>query len=194
MKNAEHQGQWVTFARYGYDDKGRLVRVQDADDHSWTYAYDEHNRLVRDTDRAGLSFCFRYDEKDRGIEAWGEYVGKKDPSLADGLPTFLADGHTRVKGIYQRKLDYHADGYTEVTDTTETRRYFGNKKGMLEKAIMGGAVTSSKYNARGSRLRRPIRWARRLVGCVTSEGGSWKKSTHSDAGLKSNATPLVVPS
>jgi YD repeat-containing protein len=149
VKNAEHQGQWIRFARYEYDDKGRLVRVQDADDYAWTYAYDEFNRLVRDTDRAGLSFCFRYDEKDRGIEAWGEYIGKKDPSLADDLPKFLADGRTRAKGIYHRKFDYHARGYTEVTDTTETRRYFGNKKGMLDKAVTGGAVTSSKYDERG---------------------------------------------
>jgi YD repeat-containing protein len=64
VKNAEHQGQWIRFARYEYDDKGRLVRVTDADDYSWTYAYDDFNRLVRDTDRAGLSFCFRYDAQD----------------------------------------------------------------------------------------------------------------------------------
>ncbi len=129
VKNAEHQGQWIAFARYEYDDKGRLVRVTDADGFAWSYAYDEHNRLVRDTDRCGLSFCFRYDEKDRGIEAWGEYIGKKDPSLDDDLPKFLADGKTRAKGIYHRKFDYHADGYTEVTDTTETRRYFGQQEG-----------------------------------------------------------------
>ena len=146
VKNAEHQGQWIRFARYEYDDKRRLVRVTDADDHSWRYQYDEYNRLVRDTDRAGLSFCFRYDEKDRGIEAWGEYVGKRDPSLADDLPKFLADGRTRANGIYHRKFDYHKDGYTEVTDTTETRRYYGNRKGMLDKAVTGGAVTSSKYD------------------------------------------------
>ena len=150
VKNAEHQGQWIRFARYEYDEKGRLVRVTDADDYSWTYAYDEFNRLVRDTDRAGLSFCFRYDEKDRGIEAWGEYIGKKDPSLADDVPKFLYDKRTRAKGIYHRKFDYHARGYTEVTDTTETRRYFGNAKGMLDKAVTGGAVTSSKYDERGS--------------------------------------------
>jgi RHS repeat-associated protein len=149
VKNAEHQGQWVAFARYEYDDKGRLVRATDADDYSWTYAYDDFNRLVRDTNRVGLSFCFRYDEKDRGIEAWGEYIGQKDPSLADDLPAFLADGRTRAKGIYHRKLEYHARGYTEVTDTTETRRYFGNQKGTLDKAVTGGAVTSSKYDERG---------------------------------------------
>jgi RHS repeat-associated protein len=149
VKNAEHQGQWIAFAQYQYDDGGRLVRVTDADGYSWTYAYDEFNRLVRDTDRAGLSFCFRYDEKDRGIEAWGEYTGKRDPSLADDLPKFLEDGRTRAKGIYHRKFDYHPRGYTEVTDTTETRRYFGNKKGTLDKAATGGAVTSSRYDERG---------------------------------------------
>jgi RHS repeat-associated protein len=175
VKNAEHQGQWIRFARYEYDDKGRLVRVQDADDYAWTYAYDEHNRLVRDTDRAGLSFCFRYDEKDRGIEAWGEYIGKRDPSLADDLPKFLADGRTRAKGIYHRKFDYHKDGYTEVTDTTETRRYFGNKKGLLDKAVTGAAITSSKYDARGFEIEKtdPVgatwRWTRDERGRILEE-------------------------
>jgi len=149
VKNAEHQGQWIAFARYEYDDKGRLVRAKDADGYAWTYAYDEFNRLVRETDRVGLTFCFRYDEKDRGIEAWGEYLGKKDPSLADDLPKFLYDRHTRAKGIFHRKLDYHDRGYTEVTDTTETRRYVGNRRGTVEKAISGGAVTTSKYDERG---------------------------------------------
>jgi YD repeat-containing protein len=165
VKNAEHQGQWIRFARYEYDDKRRLVRVTDADDFAWTYAYDEFNRLVRDTDRAGLSFCFRYDEKDRGIEAWGEYIGKKDPSLADDVPKFLYDGRTRAKGIYHRKFDYHKDRYTEVTDTTETRRYFGNKKGMLDKAVTGGAVTSSKYDEHGFEIEKtdPMRATTRWV-------------------------------
>jgi RHS repeat-associated protein len=149
VKTAEHRGRWIAFATYAYDDSGRLVRVTDADGHSFVYEYDEHNRLVRDTDRAGLSFCFRYDEKDRGIEAWGEYVGRRDPSLADDVPTFLADGRTRAKGIYHRKIDYHSRGYTEVTDTTETRRYFGNKWGTLDKAVAGGAVISSKYDEHG---------------------------------------------
>jgi RHS repeat-associated protein len=149
VKNSEHLGQWIAFARYQYDDKGRLLRVTDADDYSWTYEYDDYNRLVRDTDRVGLSFCFRYDEKDRGIEAWGEYASKKDLSLADDLPAFLADGTTRAKGIYHRKFDYHPRGYTEVTDTRATRRYFGNSKGLLDKAVDGGAVTTSRYDSRG---------------------------------------------
>ena len=151
------------------------MRVTDADGYSWTYDYDEFDRLMRDTDRAGLSFCFRYDNKDRGIEAWGEYVGTRDPSLADDLVKFLADGRTRAKGIYHRKLDYHADGYTEVTDTTETRRYFGNKKGMLEKAVAGGAVTSSRYDGHGFEIAKtdPVgattRWVRDERGRVLEE-------------------------
>jgi RHS repeat-associated protein len=149
VKNAEHQGRWIAFARYDYDAEGRLARVTDADDYAWTYAYDERNRLVRDTDRVGLSFCFRYDAQDRGIEAWGEYLGKKDPSLAEDLPRFLADGRTRAKGIYHRKFEYYPQSYTEVTDSTESRRYFGNKKGTLDKAVTGGAVTSSTYDDRG---------------------------------------------
>jgi YD repeat-containing protein len=41
VKNAEHQGRWIAFARYEYDAQGRLVRVTDADDYSWTYEYDK---------------------------------------------------------------------------------------------------------------------------------------------------------
>ncbi len=175
VKNAEHQGQWIPFARYEYDKPGRLVRVTDADDYSWTYEYDEFNRLTCDTDRVGLSFCFKYDEKDRGVEAWGEYRNKRDQSLADDLPKFLADGRTRAKGIYHRKFEYHENGYTEVTDTTETRRYFGNKKGTLDKAVTGGAVTTSKYDERGFEIEKtdPMgatwRWVRDERGRVVEE-------------------------
>ena len=91
---------------------GAPHRVTEADGHSWTYAYDEFNRLVRDTDRVGLTFCFRYDAKDRGIEAWGEYAGRRDPSLADDVPKFLSDGRTRARGVHHRKLEYHPRGYT----------------------------------------------------------------------------------
>jgi RHS repeat-associated protein len=166
VKNAQHQGRWVAFARYDYDAEGRLVRVTDAEDYAWTYSYDERNRLVRDTDRVGLSFCFRYDAQDRGIEAWGEYLGEKDPSLAEDLPGFLADGRTRAKGIYHRKFDYYPRRYTEVTDSTETRRYYGNKKGMLDKGVTGGAVTSSTYDDRGFEIQKTdpmgatTRWVR----------------------------------
>jgi YD repeat-containing protein len=175
VRNAETNGQWIAFASYEYDSGGRLVRVTDADGHSWRYEYDEHNRLLRDTDRAGLTFCFRYDEKDRGIEAWGEYSGKRDPSLADDLPKVLADGRTRAKGIYHRKFDYHARGFTEVTDTTEHRRYVGNKKGQLDKAVTGGGVTTSKYDDRGFEIEKTDatgatwRWFRDERGRVLEE-------------------------
>ena len=196
VKNAEHQGQWIAFARYEYDAKGCLVRVTDADDHSWTYAYDDFNRLVRDTNRVGLSFCFRYDEKDRGIEAWGEYLGKKDPSLSEDLPKFLSDGRTRAKGIYHRKFDYQPRGGTEVTDTTETRRYLGNKKGMVDRAVSGGAVTSSRYDERGFEVEKTnalgatTRWRRdergRVLESVDPLGGR--------ARVQRDANGLIVES
>jgi RHS repeat-associated protein len=149
VKNAPSQGRWVDFARYEYNDAGDLVSVIDADGFVWRYAYDEFHRLTTDVDRAGLAFHFVYDRQNRCIETWGDYPGRRDPSLVDGLPKFLADGHTRVKGIHHCKFHYMSNGYTEVIKIQDAPRFTGNRNGTLSKAVKGGAVWTYDYDARG---------------------------------------------
>jgi RHS repeat-associated protein len=149
VKNAAQQGRWVAFAAYGYDEHGNLLAARDADGFSSRYAYDDEHRLTADTDRTGLTFHFVYDGEGRCVESWGDYPGKRDPSLCDGLPVHLADGKTRAKGIHHCRFDYHPGGYSEVADSTQVRRFFGNEHGTLDKRVEGGAVTTATYRADG---------------------------------------------
>jgi RHS repeat-associated protein len=154
VKNAVAQGQWVAFATYAYDGRGNLMVARDADGFSARYEYDEEHRLTVDTDRTGLTFHFVYDREGRCVESWGDYPGKRDPSLAEGFPARLADGVTRVKGIHHCRFDYMTGGYSEVTDATQVRRFFGTPHGTLSKRVEGGAVTTANYGANGHLLAR----------------------------------------
>jgi RHS repeat-associated protein len=152
--DATAQGQAVTFATYTYDARGNLVSVTDADGFAAHYAYDDDHRLTSDTDRAGLCFHFVYDREGRCVESWGDYPGKRDPSLMADLPKFLHDGVTRAKGIHHCKFEYGADGYTEVVDSTQARRFFGNSRGLLTKSVDGGGVMTATYRDDGHLLAR----------------------------------------
>jgi RHS repeat-associated protein len=147
--NAASQGRWVAFERYDYDDGGRLVTATDPEGYARTYAYDERNLMLRHTDRVGLSFHYRYDREGRCVETWGDRDGKPDPSLAEGLPEYLADGETRAKGIYHRKIDYMPNGYREVATSRQVRRYFTNQHGLVDKVVDAGRVVSATYDERG---------------------------------------------
>jgi RHS repeat-associated protein len=149
VHNARARGRWIAVARYGYDEAGDLAAAFDAEGHVARYAYDDEHRLVCETDRTGLAFRFVYDRAGRCVETWGEYPGKRDASLAEGLPAKLADGRTRARGVHHVRLDYGADRYTEVADSREVRRYFGNRHGLVEKAVEGGGVVTAAYDARG---------------------------------------------
>jgi RHS repeat-associated protein len=153
-KNAIAQGQWVAFGTYAYDDRGNLVSATDADGYAARYAYDEDHRLTADTDRTGLTFHFVYDREGRCVESWGDYPGKRDPSLAEDLPKMLADGITRAKGIHHCRFDYMPGGYSEVADSTQVRRFFGNAHGTLDKSVVGGGVMTATYRDDGHILAR----------------------------------------
>ncbi|MDI1443569.1 RHS repeat-associated core domain-containing protein [Polyangium sp. 6x1] len=155
VNNALSQGKWIAFARYEYDERGNLVKATDACGYSSTYRYDEHHRMTMDTDRVGLTFHFRYDEQDRCVESWGQYLGTADPSLGSRpLPARLRDGVTTAKGIHHCALFYGPNGYTEVSDSTEVRRYFGNEHGTLDRRVEGGATISATYDDHGHMLSR----------------------------------------
>ncbi|MDI3288314.1 RHS repeat-associated core domain-containing protein [Polyangium sp. 15x6] len=149
VKNALVGGRWVAFATYTYDEHGDLIAARDADGFASRYAYDDEHRLTADTDRTGLTFHFVYDHEGRCIESWGDYPGKRDPSLCDGLPERLADDKTRAKGIHHCRFDYQPGGYSEVADSTQVRRFFGNEHGTLDKRVEGSAVTTATYRADG---------------------------------------------
>ena len=152
VKNAVDEGRWIAFATYGYDDTGRLVSAMDADGFTARYGYDEDNRLTDDADRTGLTFHSRYDNEQRCIESWGDYPGQRDPSLVDDLPKYLQDGVTRVKGIHHCKFEYFPEGYSEVADSTQVRRFFGTVHGTLTKSAEGGGVMTASYRDDGHLL------------------------------------------
>lgn len=154
VKNAIARGSWVAFASYAYNELGELVSVADADGFLSHYSYREGHLLAADTDRIGLTFHFVYDNHDRCIESWGDYMGRRDPSLVESSPMVLCDGVTRVKGIHHCKFEYLPDGYTEVADSREVRRYFGNRFGLLDKCVIGGAVMDCTYDDKGHLLSR----------------------------------------
>ena len=152
--NAVSQGQWVCFAAYTYDERGDLISATDADGHTAHYEYDRDHRLTVDTDRTGLAFHFVYGRDGRCIESWGDYPGKRDPSLIDVLPSKLADGETKAKGIHHCKFEYMPGSLSEVADSTQVRRFFGNEHGTLDKRVEKGAVTTATYREDGHLMSR----------------------------------------
>jgi RHS repeat-associated protein len=148
IKNPRARGRWIKVVRYAYDDGGHLGAVIDAEGHATRYEYDNDHRLTRETDRTGLSFCFVYDRAGRCVETWGEHPGRRDPSLAEDVPTVLADG-AKARGIHHVRLDYHPGRYTEVADSTQITRYFGNVHGLVDKQVNGTGVEESACDARG---------------------------------------------
>jgi len=152
VKMGEVGAGWTELARYDYDERGNLVRAMDAEGYSSRYEYDEEHRLTTHVDRVGLAWHYVYDAKGRGIEAWGDYPGKVDPSLLEkGLPRHLADGVTRVKGVHHCKITYLPDNYSEVATPSNVIRYFGNEHGTVDKEVNGAGVESSTFDENGHR-------------------------------------------
>ncbi|AUX34339.1 uncharacterized protein SOCE836_065110 [Sorangium cellulosum] len=143
------RGDWLALGTLTRDGRGDLVAATDADGHAWRYAYAEEHLLAEDTDRNGLTWHFVFDGQRRGIEAWGDYPGMADPSLAGEPPEVLHDGETRWKGIHHCKVDYWDIGFTEVVDFSQTRRFHGNEHGTLDKQVIGGAVVTATYREDG---------------------------------------------
>jgi RHS repeat-associated protein len=147
--NARARGRWIAVSRYTYDDERNLTAAFDAEGHAERYQYDDEHRITCKTDRCGLAFRFVYDRAGRCVETWGEYPGKRDPSLADDVPAVLADGHTRARGVHHVRLDYHDGSYTEAADSSQVCRYFGNRHGLCDKQMEGLGVEEAVYDERG---------------------------------------------
>ena len=148
-----HDGTTLVFARYRYDGAGHLVEALDADGHSTTFGYDDDRRLVRMGLPNGYAVQFRYDRQGRCVETWAARVdGTVDTALDSDVPDVLADGVTKAKGIYHAKLEFFADGGSEVVDSVRVQRYeSGSSGGGLSKAVNGkGAVTTRTFDDAGN--------------------------------------------
>ncbi|NLU66678.1 putative T7SS-secreted protein [Streptomyces sp. HNM0574] len=62
----------VTLRTYGYDDRGFLTSVADAEDRPTVYDVDDRGRITKWTDSNGSSFSYVYDDEDRCISHEGE--------------------------------------------------------------------------------------------------------------------------
>ncbi|WP_437602912.1 RHS repeat-associated core domain-containing protein [Sorangium sp. So ce590] len=140
------RGRTVRCRTYAYDDRGDLVAATDAAGRSVRYAYDEH-RLVEQASPSGLRVFYRYDGKGRCTETWCAHPGERDPALAEGSPTVLADGQTPARGMLHCRLEY-ADGFTMVYDSRQARRFDSNAFGKIDLAA-GLWVEGAAYDARG---------------------------------------------
>ncbi|WP_129349774.1 RHS repeat-associated core domain-containing protein [Sorangium cellulosum] len=145
----EERGGWLALGTLTCDGPGDLVAATDADGHAWRHTYDERHLLIEDADRNGLTWHFVYDAQRRGIEAWGDTPGERDPSLAGEPPKYLHDGQTRWKGIHHCKVNTWDIGFTEVVDFSQAQRFHGNEHGTLDKRVIGGAVLTATYREDG---------------------------------------------
>ncbi len=57
---------------YHYDERGHLVRTENAEGHGHSYAYDDADRLVLRRGRKGFQFYFKYDAQGRCIRSMGD--------------------------------------------------------------------------------------------------------------------------
>jgi len=141
-------GARETFARYERDDRGRLSCVLNVLGDRWSYAYDDADRLISHRDPTGLTFHYVYDTEGRCVETWADREGRMPSGIMPDHPRRLADG-TAVKGILHVKLAFGADGFSEVTTSEMSRRYFGNEHGKLDKEVHAGPPTTREYDDLG---------------------------------------------
>jgi len=149
VRNAPARGKWISLVRYAYDNKGCLMSATDADNFSNRYRYDAEFRMLENGYKCGIVFHFVYDAAGRCIESWGAYPDGKDASLAEGLPKFLTDGKTPIKGVHHCRYDYMSDHFTQVDDSTRVTSYQGNDLGLLERSAIGWGVMTAEYRDDG---------------------------------------------
>jgi len=148
VKNAETLGSWVAFRRYEYDDQGDLVATVDPYGFRTRFTYAEH-RMTSRTAPSGLKVSFVYDGAFRCVETWTEQPGV-DPALDADAPATLADGVTPARGMLHCKITYGQDGFREVIDSRQVRRYEGNEHGKVDKASWASGVHACTYDEAGN--------------------------------------------
>jgi RHS repeat-associated protein len=135
-------------ARYHYDDRGRLIAVQDALGAARHYGYDDAGRLILERDRAGGTYTMAYDAQGRCIESTGSDQHKQRRFIYEpGRTTRVIDGQGletlyqyNALGQVERRID--PNGATYVTEFDDA--------GRIAKEINPlGAITAYSYDEHG---------------------------------------------
>lgn len=149
VKTAAHQGRWIKLAAFSYDEEGNLLAASDAEGHTTAYTYDGDHLLTSYTAPDRPTFHFLFDDQRRCVQTWGAYPDGSVPGLAADVPQFLADRRTPARGFNHAKIEYFPDGYREVVDSVRIRRVFSDERGLAEKSVSGGHVTTRTFDENG---------------------------------------------
>ncbi|AUX43403.1 uncharacterized protein SOCE26_048510 [Sorangium cellulosum] len=141
-------GAWVSSRRYEYD-RNLLVRAVDAIGGEVRYEYEADGLLTSTTSAGGLRVEYRYDKRGRCIETWAHSPGREALWLDAGVPSKLADGETKAKGLLHAKINRYDDGYLELVTSLSVERYSG-AGGRCDRAVIGGGVHTKQFDAAGA--------------------------------------------
>lgn len=193
---------WYQHRRYVYDAEGDLVSVEDALGNAWAYLYRSH-LLVQERDRAGFSFYFQYDgagPQSKCVRTWGD-GGVYDHVIAydeANRKTFVEDsqGHVTAYAFNERN---QVVSRTNPLGQVETWDYDPDTGGVLAHQDPAGAVTASRYDARGNL--REVQYADGTgarfeyddnglrVGAVDPVGGVWRWEVGAGGHVLARARP-----
>lgn len=143
----------LLLAAYHYDDRGNLIRTENADGHGYAFAYDDANRLIRRTGRTGFKFYFDYDPQGRCVRAVGAYRLHGVALQYD--PDRQMTQVTRADlGVW--KYFYDDAGLTEIVDPLGgAQRFVRDASGRITTELdANGNATRIDYDAAGAPIAR----------------------------------------
>ncbi|MFB9833005.1 RHS repeat-associated core domain-containing protein [Actinoallomurus acaciae] len=137
-----------TFARYGYDDDGRLTEVYDSAERPLRFDYDDDGRLTGWTDRNGHWYRYEYDEYGRGVR------GRGPNGFLDAALTY-ADRLTTVTDSLGRRTRYHLNELGQVVTEVDplghvTRSEWDHHDRLLSRTDPLGHTTRYAYDDAGN--------------------------------------------
>jgi RHS repeat-associated protein len=145
----------LAVARYRYDERSRLVGVQNALGAEQRYDYDDAGRLTLEQDRRGGTYRMRYDARGRCVEVGGDgdyqlrrfvYEPGRMTRVLDSLGRETLYQYNE-RGQVERRIE--PNGATHVTEFDDA--------GRITKEINPlGATTSYAYDERGHLVRKTL--------------------------------------
>ena len=147
---------FVSIARYEYDEAGCLITWHDPLGATGSYAYDGKRRMTQVTDRNGYTFYYKYDGEDRCIASAGQdHLWRVQLKYEPGRTLVTeADGgqwifHYNEAGTVTRIVDPYGGTNDKVLDP----------EGRIIKEIdSGGRVMRWLYDEKGRNTARMDRW------------------------------------